>query len=106
MEVRFSPAAYLQIDEVDEWWRTNRTKAPDLFLDSLREATLLLGSSPEAGRRFAASSRPNVRRILLGKTGHFLYYIVEAEFVLVLAVCRALRLSGPAEAQPPGQSGR
>jgi hypothetical protein len=32
LSVRTTPEADPQIREIDEWWRTNRPAAPDLFL--------------------------------------------------------------------------
>ena len=45
MTVRTTRTAEVQIATVDGWWRSNRTKAPDLFLDAPVDLVLPLAAT-------------------------------------------------------------
>jgi hypothetical protein len=44
-----TPQADLQILAMDDWWRSNRDKAPDLFEEELALAFQMLESAPGVG---------------------------------------------------------
>jgi len=53
--VRTTPEANNQALVIDEWWRRNRTAAPDLFLDELETAFRLIGDAPYVGHPYRRS---------------------------------------------------
>lgn len=95
------PDADEQIREIDEWWRENRTAAPDLFVEELAAAISLLEMWPLVGRRRRHRTVPGLRRVLLRATRYHVYYVpVDETRLLVLAVWSAVRGRGP-RLRPP-----
>jgi hypothetical protein len=47
-----TPIADQQIREIDDWWRDNRDRSPNLFAEELAFAFRLLESAPGIGRRY------------------------------------------------------
>jgi len=97
--VRFvlSKRARRQIEKIQRWWAENRRFAPALFLDELAETQRRLSTKPTLGVMYVAHESAVVRRILLKKTSHHLYYryVAERDELTVLAVWGALRERGP-----------
>jgi len=58
MEVIVVPGAEAQIRTIDDWWRENRTAAPELFVQELAAAVALIQSSPQIGRQRPTSGPP------------------------------------------------
>ncbi|HKO54585.1 MAG TPA: type II toxin-antitoxin system RelE/ParE family toxin [Thermoanaerobaculia bacterium] len=90
MALRVKPTrlAARQIREEANWWRRNRTKAPNLFREELRRAFKLIADYPEVGAQAEDVELADVRRILLAATQHHLYYRIvgEPKRIEVLAV--------------------
>ena len=86
-----------QIRQVDDWWVENRGGSAELFLDELALIFELLAETPEIGRRFTKANQPGVRRILMRRTRHWVYYIPDLSrgIVYVLAVWSTYRGSDP-----------
>jgi plasmid stabilization system protein ParE len=95
LPVRTTPEADAQIREIDEWWRSNRPAAPDLFLHELTASFDIIGHTPHIGRLYRGSSVPGARRLLLKSTRYHVYYVPRSEDVRVLAVWHARRGVGP-----------
>jgi plasmid stabilization system protein ParE len=93
--VRYTPEATAHAAEVDLWWKENRTKAPDLFVEELRAAESLLARSPRAGQPHESEAMPGVRRLLLLKTRFHVYYIIAEKEIVIVAVWSAVRKQGP-----------
>ena len=95
--VVFSRAAAAQVAEIDEWWTENRRAAPDLFLRELTATTHLLARSPRIGPVYAASPVPGVRRLLIGRSRHHVYWELDdaTRTVTITAVWHAERGAGP-----------
>src|SRR5215467_12210849 len=62
------PEADEQADRIDDWWRANRDKAPNLFREKLERAVQLLAIAPEAGVRYRRRGIPGLRRLVLPET--------------------------------------
>jgi plasmid stabilization system protein ParE len=92
-----TPFAAQQIRDEARWWRRNRTKAPKLFREELRRAFNLITEYPEAGAIAEDIELPDIRRVLLATTQHYLYYrLMEAEDrIEVLAVWSTRRGEPP-----------
>lgn len=86
LPVQTTREADAQIREVDDWWRRNRSAAPDLFLDQLTASFAIIGRAPQIGRLYRQSPIPGTRRILLRGTRYHAYYVPGANEVTVLSV--------------------
>jgi plasmid stabilization system protein ParE len=96
MQILVAPAAERQIQEIDGWWRENRTASPDLFAQELAAAIALIETWPQVGRRRRHRGVPGLRRVLLRSTRYHLYYApVSDDRLFVLAVWSAVRQRGP-----------
>ena len=95
LPVRTTPEADAQIREIDDWWRTHRVAAPDLFLNELAASFEIIAHAPQIGRAYRQSPVPRTRRILLKETRYHVYYVPRADEVRVLAVWHAERGVGP-----------
>ncbi len=95
--IRITDAADAQIEEIDDWWRDNRTAAPDLFREELESAFERLAGQPKSGRAFPRPRYPDLRRTLLRRTAYQVYYIFlpMTDEVEVRAVWHARRGRGP-----------
>ena len=95
LPVRTTPEADAQIREIDSWWRKNRPRAPDLFLNELSDSFDLIAGAPQIGRLYRQSPVLRVRRLLLRETRYHIYYMTTADDVRILAVWHARRGVGP-----------
>lgn len=95
LPVRTTSESDEQIRDIDEWWRSNRPGAPDLFLDELAASFDTIGHAPHIGRLYRRSPVPGTRRVLLAACRYHVYYVPQPEDVKVLAVWHARRGVGP-----------
>ena len=97
MNFLISKRARRQIEKIQAWWFENRPAARALFLDELAQAEYLLRGNPTLGLVYAAHKSGVVRRVLLTRTRHHLYYRyrLDREELMVLAVWGAPRERGP-----------
>jgi len=95
LPVRTTPEADSQIRTIDDWWRTNRSAAPDLFVAELTASFEMIGHAPHIGRSYRQSPIAGVRRILLNGARYHVYYVTRSDEVRVLAVWHARRGVGP-----------
>lgn len=91
MNVELSAEARAQVLEVDAWWRENRRSAPDLFVEELAETLLVLEAKPMLGAPYRVRDKESVRRVLLRRSHHHLYFVEESDRLYVLAVWSAYR---------------
>lgn len=90
--VVFDRDAQAEASAIDLWWRENRPAAPNLFRDELERMIALAARVPESGR--VVRDR-DVRRIRLRRTQYHVYFRVESNALVVLAIWHARRGSGP-----------
>jgi plasmid stabilization system protein ParE len=95
LPVRTTPEADAQIRAIDDWWRTNRPAAPDLFLAELAASFDMIGHARHIGRLYRQSPIAGTRRILLKGSRYHVYYVARSEEVRVLALWHARRGVGP-----------
>jgi plasmid stabilization system protein ParE len=93
--LRVSRRAARQVRDASAWWTANRDKAPAAFADDLAEAFELVASHPHAGEVVEHVRIPAARRLLLRRTRYQLYYVVEEDVVIVLALWHSSRGRGP-----------
>lgn len=94
--------AEAQLLEIAAWWTANRHAAPDLVIEELERCVTLLESTPDAGMPFHRASVPGVRRLVMRKTRHFIYYIHDAAraAVYIIAVWGTAKGSDPVLRDP------
>lgn len=92
-----TPDAEAQIMYLGNWWRQNRSDAPDLFKQRLERAWRFIEISPGIGQLYPYPAIPNVRRIRIKDTPYHVYYVVNQNKreVTVLAVWSGTREEGP-----------
>ncbi len=95
MSVCTTATCETQITLIDAWWRLNRPKAPDLFLDELADTFALIDSAPQLGRPWTSTEVPGLRRVVMRATRYHVYYRQDDDDVVVLAVWSAVRGRGP-----------
>lgn len=95
LTVVFQRRAAREIEAVDEWWRANRTSAPDLFVSELDTMLSAVALMPTLGSAAKGERAPGVRRVLLRGTRYHVYYRVRDDVLEVLAVWHAARGVGP-----------
>ena len=86
-----------QADRIEEWWVENRPAAPTLFTDELEEIFKTICERPHAGIGWPTPRRPALRRILMPKTRHHVYFRVDEskQIIHVLSVWGAPKGQGP-----------
>ena len=97
MKLVISKRARGQIEKIQDWWKDNRPAARALFLDELAAAEQQLRSTPALGSVYLEAATGTVRRVLLVKTHHHLYYRYRSDRdeLTVLAVWGAPRRRAP-----------
>jgi plasmid stabilization system protein ParE len=97
MRLAFTPDAQASAGELDAWWRENRPGARALFARELAEARELLVNAPTIGSPYTTRSGKTVRRLLLPKTRHHLYFEVDEanRLIVILAIWGGPRGSEP-----------
>ncbi len=95
--VVFSPEARRHVVTIDAWWRVHRDKAPGLFRRELTAAVRQLRSAPTASIAYDGSPVLGTRRLLLPRTRHHVYFVIDEESAVVgiRAVWHASRGAGP-----------
>lgn len=97
MKIELAEPARRQALTIDDWWAAHRPAAPALFAQELRETLEYVRRNPGVGTRWPTGSRPDLRRVIMPRTKHHLYFRVDAarQVVLVLAVWGAPRGGSP-----------
>lgn len=95
--VVFSTDARAQILVIGRWWRVNRPSNPGLFLDELRAVVGRLGGAPKTGAVYEVPQVSGVRRLLLPRTAHHVYYTLDdsAPVVRIVAIWHTARGARP-----------
>jgi plasmid stabilization system protein ParE len=96
MNVRFTPRALAEAKRAKAWWRRNRPAAPDAFEQEFTAALDRIAHAPGLGRLYEQGDLGvPVRRVLLPKSLNHVYYRMDGDDVVVLAVWGALHEGGP-----------
>lgn len=74
LALRVTARAERHIRAASQWWMSNRTAAPTMFLDELWRAFELLTTQPQIGSVAVNSRLKGIRRILLPRSQYVLYY--------------------------------
>ncbi|MGH7284687.1 MAG: type II toxin-antitoxin system RelE/ParE family toxin [Polyangiaceae bacterium] len=89
MKVVLASRARQQAAAAAQWWRRNRRAAPTMFTDELRSLVSELRRGSELGREHDVAL--GIRRVLLRRSGYHVYYVSEADAVVILAVWHTAR---------------
>jgi hypothetical protein len=97
LQVEITTLATRQIRKAEEWWRVNRTAAPNAVRLELQRALILIAEQPRIGSRATNVKLRNVRRIYLPIIKQHVYYhlVGEPQHVEVVALWHARRGKGP-----------
>lgn len=87
------PNADELVREAHAFWSANHPSKPDLLLREFIDSLELLKRFPLAGSRHPCAARPCVRRLLLRRTQHWVYYrfLAGEPAVFVLSVWSTAR---------------
>jgi plasmid stabilization system protein ParE len=97
LPVEISALAAQHIRQAEEWWRINRTAAPNAVREELERVFTILAAQPRVGPRADSVKLKNVRRIHLPRIKYDLYYKVTGAplRVEVVALWHSRRGKGP-----------
>ena len=97
MNVRVSGRAKARIRRQDEWWRSNRLDAPDLFKEELTLTFLRIARHTKVRRPHAMVAGEPVWRTFMPRTEQHVYYTVNeaADEIVIETVWGARRGRGP-----------
>jgi plasmid stabilization system protein ParE len=79
LPVKLTLRAAAEIRRASAWWRANRPAVPHALAEDLERAFELVAAQPGIGARARNAKKEAVRRLLLSRTGYYLYYQVNAE---------------------------
>lgn len=85
-KLEYSPKAELEALEKDLWWTQNREKNPDLFADELAELEDALLAAPLGSPVYQRFGDREVRRKVMPKTKHLVYYHLDGDVVRIVKV--------------------
>jgi plasmid stabilization system protein ParE len=97
VKLKVAKRAEQQADRIEQWWKENRPSAPRIFTEELESTIRLVCEMPGVGVSWPSARRPGIRRVLMPKTEHHVYFRVDeaSATVHVLAVWGAPRGTGP-----------
>ena len=97
MNVRLTPDAEEQAEASDSWWREDRKEARDLFARELAASKAQLVSTPKIGIVYAVVRGQPVRKFLMPRTRHHIFYAIDPETgdIIVHAIWGAPKEHGP-----------
>jgi plasmid stabilization system protein ParE len=96
MKLRVTARAADQVRAVEAWWRDHRGDGAG-FTGEFSHAIELLMTSPDMGALYEPKAAVGVRRLLLPKSQHYVYYVhlLEQRTIRVVAVWGCRRGRGP-----------
>ena len=89
--VRVTHRAATEIRAAADWWRANRSAAPDALAEDLAEAFVLISAQPRIGALARNAKLAGVRRVFLSRIRYHLYYREVGNAVEVLAFWHSSR---------------
>jgi plasmid stabilization system protein ParE len=97
VKLKLAEPARHQAVEIEAWWAENRPAAPSLFAQEFRDTLEYIARNPGVGTSWPTPRRPDLRRVLMPRTKHHVYFRVDVpkQVVQVLAVWGAPRGRGP-----------
>jgi plasmid stabilization system protein ParE len=87
--------AQREISRLAEWWAANRTAAPGAVRLDLESVLFVLTHHPGLGQEVETGRPVPIRRYLMSRTQHWLYFRVRGSLLEVLSVWATSRETGP-----------
>lgn len=87
--------AVRELERLAQWWAENRSAAPGAVRLDLEGTLFVLARHPGLGQEVVTGRPIQVRRYLMGRTQHWLYFWVKNNVLEVLAVWSTSRGSDP-----------
>lgn len=84
-----------EIERAAAWWAENRPAAPGAVRVDVESVLLILVHHPRLGQKVVAGRPIQVRRYLMSKTQHWLYFRVTGNVLEVLSVWATSREVDP-----------
>lgn len=100
--ILLTPEAEDQLRQGDAWWQANRPAAADLLIEEFERTVDLLREMAGLGSPFPRARILGIRRILLRRSGYWVYYLPDEahSVVYILAVWSGHRGIDPSLAAP------
>jgi len=97
VKLRVSGRAKARIRRQDEWWRSHRLDAPDLFKEELAITFSRVARHTKVRRPHAQIEGESVWRVFMPRTEQHIYYTVDeaADEIVIETVWGARRGRGP-----------
>jgi plasmid stabilization system protein ParE len=97
VKLKVAKRAEQQAGRIQQWWVEHRPSAPRLFPDELEQTFRLICENPGLGVRWPTARHPEMRRVLMPKTEHHVYFRVDesTQTVHILAIWGTPRGRGP-----------
>ena len=87
--------AVRELEGVAQWWAENRTEAPGAVRLDLEGVLFVITRHPGLGQKVETGRPIQVRRYLMSRTQHWLYFRVKSNVLEVLSVWSTGRGSDP-----------
>lgn len=87
--------AVRELEHLAQWWAENRTAAPGAVRLDLEGVLFVITRHPGLGQKVETGRPVQVRRYLMSRTQHWLYFRVNDNVLEVLSVWSTSRESGP-----------
>lgn len=92
---RIKARARREIERLAQWWASNRTDAPGAVRLDVEGVLFVITLQPGLGQKVESGRPLVVRRYLMSRTQHWLYFRVRDAVVEVLSVWSTSREQGP-----------
>jgi plasmid stabilization system protein ParE len=90
--VYLAAEAEAQLNAISAWCKANSSELSTTLLAELEQALILLARTPSMGQPFLRATRQGVRRLLLRRSQHWLYYVHQRNrAVYILAIWSTAR---------------
>lgn len=93
LPVRFTDRAWREYVVARAWWRENRDKPPDAFVDEVAVGLHLIRRDPGVGQPIRYGRYADARRIHLDRVRYYIYYRVAGDVVRIQAIRHSSRRS-------------
>jgi hypothetical protein len=84
-----------ELDQLAQWWAEHRTEAPGAVRLDLESALFVVTTHPGLGQKLQTGRPVQVRRYLMSRTQHWLYFRVKGNVLEVLTVWSTSRGRNP-----------
>ena len=84
-----------EIEHAAAWWAENRADAPGAVRMEVTSALFILVCHPGLGQKIETGRPVQVRRYLMSKTQHWVYFRIKGNVLEVLSVWATSREVGP-----------